>query len=100
MRNYKNFEQTIKRLEEAAVSCRGIERVQLLQRWLFALREIERVYGSSTNQKSFEHTPLSDESNSSSGNVSSVSIFVTLTARILIMTLGSSINSCLFHVTK
>ncbi|KAG6516863.1 hypothetical protein ZIOFF_020236 [Zingiber officinale] len=73
MRNYKSFEQTIKRLEEAAVSCRGIERVQLLQRWLFALREIERVYGSSTNQKSFEHLhpPLSDESNSSSGNVSS-----------------------------
>ncbi|XP_042472598.1 uncharacterized protein LOC122055297 [Zingiber officinale] len=77
MRNYKSFEQTIKRLEEAAVSCRGIERVQLLQRWLFALREIERVYGSSTNQKSFEHLhpPLSDESNSSSGNVSSILYF-------------------------
>ncbi|XP_074568245.1 uncharacterized protein LOC141824810 [Curcuma longa] len=75
MRSYKSFEQTIKRLEEAAVSCRGIERIQLLQRWLFALREIERVYGSSTNQKSLEHTPLSDESNSSSGNVSSILYF-------------------------
>ncbi|CAL9078363.1 unnamed protein product [Musa textilis] len=70
--NYRSFKQTVKRLEEAAVSYRGIERVQLLRRWLFALQETERVYGSSIDHKSLKQTPLHDESNSSHGNVSSI----------------------------
>ncbi|CAN0926705.1 hypothetical protein LINGRAHAP2_LOCUS35501 [Linum grandiflorum] len=42
-RNLQNFRQTAKRLEEVAISYRGIERVQLMRRWLVALKEIERL---------------------------------------------------------
>lgn len=42
-RNYKSMKVTAKRLEEAALSYRGEERVQLLGRWLVALKETQRA---------------------------------------------------------
>ncbi|KEH44521.1 hypothetical protein MTR_1g115610 [Medicago truncatula] len=50
-RNYRSVAQTVKRLEEAAISHRGPERVQLLRRWLVVLKEIENLSGASAEGK-------------------------------------------------
>lgn len=54
-RNLKSFKHTLKQLEEVSVSSRGIERVQLLRRWLVALKEIERL--SSGSNENIEKNP-------------------------------------------
>ncbi|KAG6523156.1 hypothetical protein ZIOFF_013009 [Zingiber officinale] len=75
-KNSQSFKQTAKRLEDIAVSCKGIERVQLLQTWLFSLLEIERVIGSSTDHKLLEQPLSSFDSNSHPGKVSMILYFL------------------------
>ncbi|XP_074556047.1 uncharacterized protein LOC141811873 [Curcuma longa] len=75
-KNSQSFKQTAKRLEDIAVSCKGIERVQLLQTWLFSLQEIERVIGSSTDHNLLEQPLSSVESNLHPGKVSMILYFL------------------------
>ena len=45
---YKSVNQTIQRLEEAAVSFRGHERALLITRWLSVLKEIDKATGGAS----------------------------------------------------
>jgi hypothetical protein len=45
--SYKRAKVAAKRLEEAALSYKGDERVQLLRRWLVVLKETQRDHGGS-----------------------------------------------------
>jgi len=67
-RNMQSFRHTVKRLEEVSVSCRGMERVQLLRRWLVALKEVERLTATfiDTNEKDADNQLLLDEFKDSS----------------------------------
>jgi len=46
-RNFRSVAQTIKRLEDAAISFRGPERVELLRRWVAVLQEIQKLFEAS-----------------------------------------------------
>uniref|UniRef100_A0A1J3K6J9 Uncharacterized protein n=1 Tax=Noccaea caerulescens TaxID=107243 RepID=A0A1J3K6J9_NOCCA len=55
---FKSVNQTIQRLEEAAVSYRGHERALLITRWLTVLQEIDRATESSLKDKQMSSEEL------------------------------------------
>ncbi|KAK6943724.1 hypothetical protein RJ641_024826 [Dillenia turbinata] len=61
-RNVKDFKVAVKILEDVSVSCRGVERIQLLRRWLVALKESEKMSKGflDSNRTSSESQPFSD----------------------------------------
>lgn len=69
MQNIKSFRHTVRNLEEVSVSCRGLERIQLLRRWLVALKEIERILGNyyDDNEKDLVQNDTPVESKDSPG---------------------------------
>ncbi|XP_028801490.1 spindle pole body component 110 [Neltuma alba] len=64
-RNFRSAVQTAKKLEEAAISYRGSERVQLLRRWLVVLKEIDKLSGALAEgkEKTLEQLVAIDEAN-------------------------------------
>ena len=60
-RNYKSVKQTIKRLEEAAVTCRGPERVLLLKRWLLVLNEVDKSSAAAAFSEDKQKTLFPDD---------------------------------------
>ncbi|GLT89659.1 hypothetical protein SLE2022_076360 [Rubroshorea leprosula] len=68
VRNLQSIRQTVKRLEEVSVTCKGMERVQLLRRWLVALKEIERLSAVDSDNSTKKNNYIEDNNNNSNAN--------------------------------
>ena len=76
VRNPTSFKLAVRRLEEVALSVRGMERVQELRRWLVSIREIDKDCKSSVQigERNNEQVHISDDGSASPRKDSLVSL--------------------------
>lgn len=76
VRNPNSFKLAVRRLEEVALSVRGIERVQALRRWLVAIKQIDKDSKSSVHlgERNNEQVHISDDDSASPRKASMVSL--------------------------
>lgn len=74
VRNPNSFKLAVRRLEEVALSVRGIERVQALRRWLVAIKQIDKDSKSTVHlgERNNEQGHISDDGSASPKKASMV----------------------------
>ncbi|KAJ8430945.1 hypothetical protein Cgig2_003224 [Carnegiea gigantea] len=98
VRNQKSAKHAAKRLEEAAITCRGLERIQLLRRWLILLKEIEKMSGDSKEDNAItleQHlTSVEDKDNTRKPSLVSEGCFNEFLCPTVCLSFCTSLSCC------
>ncbi|KAL6123782.1 hypothetical protein ACLB2K_076300 [Fragaria x ananassa] len=71
-RSFRSVKKSVQRLEEAAVTCRGAERAEILRRWVVLLKEVERLKLSQAEVKESAAAEQSSGGGGASEDVSDI----------------------------